>query len=124
MRNQFVLESKHKPLAPRKLFAKRMLMTLALAGCILAFGLCVGVSGFRITTDMGWIDAFFNASMILTGMGPTDKVMSGCAAAKIFASVYALFSGLLFVTVIAVVLSPVLHRILHTFHLDESDEGK
>lgn len=85
--------------------------------------LAVGVLGYHWTTGMDWIDAFLNASMILTGMGPVNPLTT--VSAKLFASFYALFSGLVFVTVMGLVIAPIFHRMLHKFHLSlEEDEEK
>ena len=68
---------------------------------------------------LSWIDSLLNASMILGGMGPVDPMTN--TGAKIFASAYALFSGLMFIAVMGVVFSPILHRMLHKFHMDDKD---
>ena len=88
---------------------------------LLAFGivfaaLAAGVLGYHAIGHLGWIDAILNASMILTGMGPVDPMKT--AAAKLFASAYALFSGVVFLSAVGIVLAPVFHRILHKFHLE------
>lgn len=75
--------------------------------------------GYHITGNLGWVDSFYNTCMILTGMGPVDPMPSD--AGKIFASCYALYSGVAFLTTIAVVLVPVLHRIMHKFHFDTKE---
>lgn len=75
-----------------------------------------GTAGYHLLDDLPWIDAFLNASMILSGMGPVDRMTTG--AAKLFAAIYALFSGLVFVAVMGIVLAPWLHRLLHTIHLE------
>ena len=117
-----MLETRHHRLAPRPIFIKRVLVALAVAAAILAFGLFIGVLGYHFCAGFDWVDAVLNSAMILTGMGPVDRLPN--EAAKLFASAYALFSGLLFVTVIAVVLSPVLHRVLRRFHIDDNDLKK
>jgi hypothetical protein len=86
---------------------------------ILAIALAIGILGYHFIAGFPWIDALLNASMILTGMGPVGELTS--TGAKLFASAYALFSGLVFITVIGVTLAPVLHRVLHEFHIDEDD---
>ena len=77
----------------------------------------IGTVGYRTAGQLNWIDAFLNASMILGGMGPVDRMET--TPAKMFAALYALFSGLVFITVMGVILAPVVHRILHKFHVDE-----
>ena len=82
--------------------------------------LALGVLGYHLLAGLSWIDALVNASMILTGMGPVDPMHT--AAAKIFASIYAIFSGVAFLTSVGVLLAPAAHRILHRFHLDGDDD--
>lgn len=82
-------------------------------------GVGVGVIGYHLIAGLAWIDAFLNASMILSGMGPVDRLDS--PQAKLFAAFYALFSGLMFVGVMGIMLAPWLHRLFHKFHLDDSD---
>jgi len=94
-------------------------LSIALAGAIAAVALSIGVLGYHFIAELPWIDALLDASMILGGMGQVATLKSD--AAKLFASAYALFSGLVFIMVVAVTLAPVLHRILHKFHIDESD---
>jgi hypothetical protein len=84
--------------------------------------LSVGVAGYHWIAGLGWVDALLDASMILGGMGPVNPLPTN--AAKIFASVYALFSGLVFIAVMGIVLSPIAHRMLHKFHIDEKDSQK
>lgn len=117
-----MFESKKQKLLPFPKFIRRMGLSLALTAAILAVALFFGMMGYHFIGDFGWIDAFLNASMILTGMGPVGQLTSN--GAKIFASLYALFSGVVFLTCIAVTLAPVLHRILHKFHIDEDDLKK
>ena len=114
-----MFENRRQPLIPPAHFAKRIALSIALAGAIAAVALSIGVLGYHFIAELPWIDALLNASMILGGMGPVAELKSD--AAKLFASIYALFSGLVFIMVVAVTLAPVLHRILHKFHIDESD---
>jgi lysylphosphatidylglycerol synthetase-like protein (DUF2156 family) len=111
-----MFESHKEKLAPRHHFIRRQIMvTLAgLGGLIIALG--IGVAGYHWIAGLRWVDSFLNASMILGGMGPVDALSSD--AAKVFASAYALFSGVVFVSAMAVILSPALHRALHKFHLE------
>jgi hypothetical protein len=85
------------------------------ASMVLA-ALLVGVVGYHVTADLGWLDALVNASMILGGMGPVDPVSS--TAGKWFESFYALFSGVVFISSVGVLLAPAARRFLHRFHLD------
>ncbi len=82
----------------------------------LLFSLMLGVFGYRYYFQIGWVDAIYNASMILTGMGPVNTAPSD--GAKLFASFYAIYSGVAFLTGVAIILSPVVHRFLHKFKLD------
>ena len=79
--------------------------------------------GYHHYGNLPWIDSFLNASMILTGMGPVDKMET--QSGKIFSAFYALFSGISFLTFVGVLFAPVYHRFLHKFHLDiESGDGE
>ncbi|HXG64994.1 MAG TPA: hypothetical protein VNO70_07790 [Blastocatellia bacterium] len=114
-----MFERRHEKLAPLAVFLKRLAASLAMAGALVAVALSVGVAGYHWLAGLGWIDALLNAAMILGGMGPVDPLRTD--AAKLFASGYALFSGLVFIAIMGIVLSPVAHRMLHKFHLDDRD---
>ncbi len=77
--------------------------------------LSIGVAGYRITEGFSWIDSLLNASMILGGMGPVNELMT--AEGKLFASFYALFSGIIFLVAAGLIVAPVAHRIMHRLHL-------
>lgn len=115
-----MFEHRSEPLASRRTFVKRMILGFALSLAMIAVALGVGVSGYHRIAGMGWIDSVLNASMILGGMGPVDRLSSD--GAKLFASAYAIFSGLVFISVMGVILVPVAHRIIHKFHLDDPDQ--
>lgn len=87
---------------------------------MIVFSLGIGVVGYHHFFNIGWLDSLVNASMILTGMGPVDKAETD--GAKIFSSIYAIYSGVAFLTSVAVIFSPVVHRFLHQFHLDLEDD--
>ncbi len=108
------------PLLPKKKFYQRLFWNFLWGGVIVAFSLFIGILGYHFTENIGWLDSLLNASMILTGMGPVNPMIT--AAGKLFASFYALFSGVVFLTTIAFVLSPVAHRFLHKFHLEEKEK--
>lgn len=110
-------EKKSQPLAERSRFFFRLAMYWLVSGSMISFSLGIGVLGYRHFGHLKWIDALLNASMILTGMGPVDKMET--EPGKLFASFYALFSGVVFLSATAVVLSPVFHRVMHRFHLDD-----
>ncbi|MBS1819876.1 MAG: hypothetical protein JSU08_18230 [Acidobacteria bacterium] len=107
------------PLAPREVFIRRLIGSVLLAFGVIVVSLGIGMTGYHWLAGLGWVDAFLNASMILGGMGPVN-VLDGTLA-KLFAGVYALFSGLVLVGATGLVLGPILHRMLHKFHLDDID---
>ena len=114
-----IYEQPKHPLLGRLAFLRRVLSHTVVAVLLILIALGIGVSGYHWLAGLGWVDSLLNASMILGGMGPVDPLKSD--AAKIFASLYALFSGLMFIGIASVVIASFLHRILHRFHLD--DEG-
>ena len=97
-----------------------MTRTFLVAVLLIALALGIGVVGYHGIVGLSWIDAILNASMILTGMGPVAAMPT--VASKLFASVYALFSGVVFLSAVGLLLSPLFHRVMHQFHLD--DEGQ
>ena len=111
-----MLERKHEGLLSRHLFAWRVVRYAGASGLLLAVSLAIGVAGYHWIAGFGLVDAILNASMILTGMGPVGELQG--TAAKLFASAYAMFSGVVFITAVGVMLAPALHRFLHRFHLD------
>lgn len=110
-------ERRNQPLLSKAEFRKRVGRHGLVALGIVAFGLGLGVAGYHFFAQLGWIDSLLNASMILGGMGPVDQLKDN--AAKIFASVYALFSGLAFISIMSVLVAPFAHRMLHRFHAEE-----
>lgn len=115
------LERKHEPPLGRRQFLMRLARYGILAAAILLASLGIGVLGYRMIGGLSWVDALLNAAMILTGMGPVDKPAS--ALGKVFASFYALYSGVIFLVVVGVMFAPIAHRLLHLFHL-EQDTGE
>jgi TRAP-type C4-dicarboxylate transport system permease small subunit len=113
-------ERHHDPLAPVSVFVQRMIASIAIALGLIGFVLCLGIAGYHFIAGYNLVDSLLEASMILGGMGPVKELPSD--GAKVFASAYALFSGLIFIAVMGLVLSPVVHRVLHKFHVDEKDE--
>lgn len=87
---------------------------------VIVVSLGAGIVGYHYIARFSWIDSLLNASMILGGMGPVGDLPSD--AAKVFASVYALFSGLVFIGVLGMILAPFVHRLMHRFHIDEAGE--
>jgi hypothetical protein len=106
-------------LAPLKVFLRRLFFWFLLSAGLVFGTLLIGIAGYHWIAGLAWIDSLLNASMILGGMGPVDELKTN--AAKVFASGYALFCGLVLVGAMALVLAPILHRMLHKFHLDEQD---
>lgn len=114
-------ETRHHPPLTRARFARRLLAHSALVLGLIALSLGIGMLGYVGFEHLSWIDAFLNASMLLGGMGPVHAPQT--AAGKLFAGCYALYAGLVFIVVAALLFSPVLHRLLHRFHWDESSAG-
>jgi hypothetical protein len=109
-------EHKREPLATPAEFKRRVVRITAATFGVLIVWLVVGVVGYRGFAHMGVVDAIYNASMIMGGMGPVDTLPD--ARAKLFASAYAILSGVLLLAAVGVMLSPALHRILHRFHVE------
>jgi hypothetical protein len=110
-------EHRNHPLLTRAKFIRRVGRHLVVALLVIAVALGIGVVGYHWLGHLSWIDSLLNASMILGGMGPVDQLQS--TAAKIFASCYALFSGLAFIGIAGLLLAPFAHRLLHRFHIEE-----
>ena len=110
-------EHKKQPLASRATFFKRIAWNVMLASGILAICLAIGVAGYHYIAGASWLDAFHNASMILSGMGPVIEITND--AGKWFSSFYALFSGVVFITNIGLLLAPAVHRLLHSLHVEQ-----
>lgn len=110
-------ERKNKPVISKTDFLKRQLYYFFLSIFLIVFSMLIGVIGYHYCGPMGWLDAFYNSSMILTGMGPVNVITND--AGKWFASFYALYSGVAFLTTAGVMLSPLIHRILHILHAED-----
>ena len=117
-----MFEQRPRALQPLPKFLKRVVCTLLLALGIVGVALGIGVVGYHGYVGLSWIDSILNASMILTGMGPVAPMTT--TTSKLFASAYALFSGVVFLSAIGVLIAPVFHRLLHKFHLDDTEEDK
>jgi len=111
-----MFEHRKHPLLPRAAFFVRLARHTAAGFAIIFFALGVGMAGYHCFDKLAWLDAFENAAMILSGMGPVAQVETD--AGKLFAGCYALFSGLAFITTVGVILAPIAHRFLHKFHLE------
>ncbi len=118
---QIKLEHKTAHLLSRRDFIIRLGLYWVFGCLFLAFSLGIGTIGYHVTANLPWVDAFLNASMILTGMGPVDKLATD--EAKLFASCYAIFSGVSFLTFCGVLFAPIYHRIMHRFHLDLGEKN-
>jgi hypothetical protein len=115
-------ESKHAPLLSTPAFLARLGRSFAVTMLIIAFSLLFGGAGYHYFGELPWIDAILNAAMILTGMGPVDPLRT--TAGKLFATFYCLYSGIAFLTMMAVLLAPVLHRLMHRFHLEAIEDER
>jgi hypothetical protein len=112
-------ERRHEALAPRSVFVKRIIASLVVAFCLILVALLIGIGGYHFLAGFNWIDSLLEASMILGGMGPVNQLPND--GAKVFASIYALFSGLILIALMGIILAPVAHRVMHKFHVDEKD---
>ncbi len=113
-------EHKKKPLLPVQKFYQRILNNFLIAFTIILFSLGIGVAGYMGLAHQKFVDAVLNATMILGGMGPVDILPND--AAKYFASAYSLFSGITFLSTVAILLAPAIHRAMHRFHLETEEE--
>jgi putative effector of murein hydrolase len=109
------------PISPtaRKRFRHHILWAFLLSTGLIVAMLCLGIAGYHFIAGFSWIDSLLDASMILGGMGPVGALTSD--GAKVFASFYALLSGLAFISASGIILSPMIHWVLHRFHIEEKD---
>ena len=117
----FHFEHRDEPLIPKAAFMRRMGHSMFVVCLLIGLSLASGMLGYRCYEGLPWTDAFLNASMILGGMGPVDAMKT--EAGKIFAGLYALYSGLAFLALAGLLFGPVAHRILHRFHYEADEEG-
>ncbi len=110
----------NKNILPPKDFAKRVFKYALISISLLAFSLGIGILGYHYLGKLSWVDSLYNAAMILTGMGPVSKMESN--SAKLFASAYALFSGVVFLSTVATFFAPFAHRLMHILKVDEVDD--
>jgi hypothetical protein len=111
-----MFEGRREKLAPLSVFIKRLVGWWAASLGIVSIVLLVGIAGYHWLGELGWVDSLLEASMILGGMGPVNPLKT--TAVKLFASGYALFSGLVFIALIGFLITPVVHRMLHKFHVE------
>jgi hypothetical protein len=116
--NLLRFEPRDRPMASHAVFLGRLARNLVFALTMIAAALAIGMIGYHATERMDWLEAYLNAAMLLGGMGPVDPLHT--QAGKLFAGSYALFCGLLIVIASGVVLAPILHRVLHALHADDS----
>ena len=114
-------EHRSERLLPMRHFLRRVVRFAALSVAIIGTSLAIGVSGYHWLGGLPWVDALLNAAMILTGMGPVDRMQT--VPSKLFAAAYALFSGLAFVSMVAVLAAPIIHRFFHALHLEADESG-
>ncbi|HEX7903740.1 MAG TPA: hypothetical protein VF487_07670 [Chitinophagaceae bacterium] len=119
-------EHKRQPLASLSTYYRRLGKNLLIALLVIAFCLAIGTMGYYYTRDttlspvITWLDAFHNASMILSGMGPVMPINTD--SGKWFSSFYALFSGIMFITNIGLILAPAIHRFFHRLHIEDDSK--
>jgi hypothetical protein len=114
-----LFEHHTEPLLPTNEFLQRVAVSFSLGFGIIVISLGAGMAGYHYLESLSWIDAFANASMILSGMGPLEQPQT--EAGKIFAGIYALYSGLAVILIAGVIFGPIVHRFLHKFHLETED---
>ncbi|MBK9462414.1 MAG: hypothetical protein IPN94_24080 [Sphingobacteriales bacterium] len=115
-------ERKHEPLLQKQAFVRRLGYNILVAFEALLVSLGLGIIGYHNLCHFSWIDSLLNASMILGGMGPVSPIDDEYISGKVFASFYAIFSGIGFVGGISILLAPILHRIYHRFHIEDELE--
>jgi len=108
-------EHHKQPLASRKVFAQRLTRNGVMGLLLLGFSLAVGMLGYHFLEHLSWIDSLLNASMILGGMGPVNPMKTDVG--KIFASFYAIYSGVILLASVGILIAPIFHRFMHRFHL-------
>ena len=116
-----MFEHRRQPLLPRRVFYGRLALSAGIGLVIVVVSLAIGMAGYHFLEKMTWLDAFVNAAMILSGMGPIGDLKT--TGAKIFAGVYALYSGLALILIAGIVLAPIVHRFLHKFHLESGKKA-
>lgn len=110
-------EPKSHPPLPRRQFVQRLLRHAAVAFVLLLFSLLLGMAGYAYFENLSWRDAFLNSAMLMGGMGPVDAPQTD--GGKVFAGLYALYAGLFLLIIAGIVLTPIVHRVMHRFHWEE-----
>jgi len=111
-------EKKHQSPISRSRFLLRIIFHVGISTSVLAFSLLIGIAGYEYFENLAWRDAFLNSAMLLGGMGPVNAPLTN--EGKMFAGLYALYSGLVFLIVTAIILTPIVHRVLHKFHWEDN----
>ncbi len=117
-----MFEHRKDKLLPRSAFIARLMWSTGIALGLVVISLAMGTFGYHETLSLPWVDAVLNAAMILTGMGPVNQINT--TSGKLFATFYALYSGVAFLSTAAVLFAPLVHRFLHKFHLELEDTDK
>ena len=115
-----MFEHHSQPLATPTEFTRRMVRYTLISTGIILFSLVIGILGYHYLESLSWIDSLLNASMILGGMGPVNGLQT--TAGKIFASFYALYSGIILLASVGLWVTPIFHRFIHRFHLEIEDD--
>jgi hypothetical protein len=117
---QSIFEHRRQPVISRPLFIRRMGRFVGMALLLVGMSWLIGILGYRFLENLSWVDSILNAAMILGGMGPVNPLQTN--AGKLFASFYALFSGIVFLVSVGLLVAPIIHRVLHQFHVDTDIE--
>ena len=112
-------ERHHEKLAPISIYVQRVVASIGIALLLILVCLLIGIAGYHLIAGFNFVDSLLEASMILGGMGPVRELPN--ETAKVFASIYALFSGVIFIALMGIILSPTAHRVMHKFHIDDQD---
>lgn len=115
----FRIEHRSEPILPWPLFVRRLCLSFGVGAGLIAGSLSAGMAGYHYFEGLAWLDAFLNAAMILSGMGPLAQTQT--VAGKLFAGLYALYSGFAVLVIAGIAFGPVVHRMLHMLHADERD---
>jgi len=118
----FQYEGKHQPLLPRREFVRRLLRHAGYTLPLLVVSLLLGMVGYHVFEGLDWVSGFLNSAMLLGGMGPVDAPHT--TGGKLFAGMYALYAGLVFIVTTAILLAPMLHRLLHWLHVEQGKRAK
>ena len=115
-----MFEHRSSPLLPFARFCQRQLAFAAYAAVIILTSLGIGTLGYHVFEERNWLDSMYSAAMILTGMGPAMELKHD--SAKVFVTVYAIFSAVVFLSASALLFTPLFHRLMHTLHLDQQED--